>query len=343
MILWSQSFNCLSESIAGTAVMDGCILVVAATDGTMPQTREHILLAKQIGIKSIVVFINKVDAADAEMVDLVEMEVRELLTEFGYDGDNTPIVSGSALLALEGKDPEIGVNKVKELLSYVDSYIPLPERELDKPFLLPVEKGYSIAGRGTVVTGKLERGTITKGEDALLIGYDQVLKTNITGIEMFHKLLDKAEAGDQLGALVKGIKKDFIRRGMFLCKPGTLEIHNKLEAQVYLLTKEEGGRAKPILPYFQSTMYNKTWSMPAQIEIPDREMVMPGEDTRLIFTLFYKMGMSVGDRFTMRDAGTTLGYGVITKILPDEDIEKYKENIKKMKKAEKKKKAEAAS
>ena len=323
--------------------MDGCILVVAATDGTMPQTREHILLAKQIGIKSMVVFINKADAADAEMVDLVEMEVRELLTEFGYNGDETPIVSGSALMALEGKNPEMGETKVKELLDYVDSYIPLPERELDKPFLLPVEKGYSIAGRGTVVTGKLTQGTILKGDDAQLVGYDQVIKTNITGIEMFHQLLDKAEAGDQMGALIKGIKKDFVRRGMFLCKPGTMEIHNKLEAQIYLLTKEEGGRSKPVLPYFQTTMYNKTWNMPAQIEIPDREMVMPGEDTRLIFTLAYKMAMSVGDRFTMRDGGTTLGYGVITKILVDEDIEKYKENIRQMRKAEKKKAAAEAA
>ena len=323
--------------------MDGCILVVAATDGTMPQTREHILLAKQIGIKSIVVFINKVDAADAEMVDLVEMEVRELLTEFGYNGDETPIVSGSALLALEGKNPEMGENKVKELLKYVDDYIPLPERDLDKPFLLPVEKSYSIAGRGTVVTGKLHQGTILKGDDAQLVGYDQVIKTNITGIEMFHQLLDKAEAGDQLGALIKGIKKDFVRRGMFLCKPGTMEIHNKLEAQIYLLTKEEGGRSKPVLPYFQTVMYNKTWNMPASIEIPDREMVMPGEDTRLIFTLAYKMGMSVGDRFTMRDGSTTLGYGVITKILPDEDILKFKENIKQVRKAERKKAAEEAA
>ena len=320
--------------------MDGCILVVAATDGTMPQTREHILLAKQIGVKSIVVFINKVDAADAEMVELVEMEVRELLTEFGYNGDETPIVSGSALFALEGKNPELGENKVKELLDYVDDYIPQPERDLDKPFLFPVEKAYSVVGRGTVVVGKLEQGTVKKGDDAQLVGYDQVVKTSITGIEMFHQVLDKAEAGDNMGVLIKGVKKDFVRRGMFLAKPGSMPIHNKLEAQIYFLTKEEGGRAKPVLPYFAATMYNRCWNMSAQMEIPDREMVMPGEDTKVIFTLRQKMGMSVGDRFTIRDGGKTLGYGVITKILPDEDIEKYRENIKQMRKAEKKKAAE---
>ena len=324
--------------------MDGCILVVAATDGTMPQTREHILLAKQIGIKKLVVFINKADAADEEMIELVEMEVRDLLTEFGFDGDHTPIISGSALNALEGKNPELGESKVKELLQHVDDHIPLPERDLDKPFNLPVENIFVISGRGTVVTGKLDRGVINKGDEAVVVGYDKKLKTSITGIEMFKQLLDRAEAGDQMGALVRGLKKDQMRRGMFLCKPGSLEIHNKIEAQVYLLTKEEGGRSKPFLPYFQAQMYNKTWSMPAHLEIPDREMVMPGEDTKVVFTLNYKMAMEVGDRFTIRDGGLTLGYGVITKMLPDADFEKFKENAKSVKKAAAKKAAaEAAS
>lgn len=323
--------------------MDGCILVVAATDGTMPQTREHLLLAKQIGIKKIVVFINKVDAADAEMVDLVEMEIRELLNEHGYDGENTPIINGSALMALDGKNPEIGENKVKELLDKVDEYIDVPVRDLDKPFNLPVEDSFNITGRGTVLTGRVDRGIINKGDDAELIGYDQKIKTTITGIEMFKKLLDRAEAGDQLGALVKGIKKEQVRRGMFLVKPGSVDIHNKIEAQVYFLTKEEGGRSKPLLQYFQTIMYCKSFSMPASLQIPDRKMVMPGEDTRVLFTLAFKMGLELGDRFTMRDGSLTLGYGVITKVIGDVDYAKYQDEVKKIKKEKAKKAAEAAA
>ena len=322
--------------------MDGCILVVAATDGTMPQTREHLLLAKQIGIKKIVVFINKADAADAEMIDLVEMEIRDLLTEFGYDGENTPVISGSALQALEGKNPEIGENKVKELLDLVDSHIPLPERDLDKPFNLPVENVFSISGRGTVVTGKLDRGVICKGDEAELVGFDKKIKTAVTGIEMFKQLLDRGEAGDQMGALLKGIKREQVRRGMFLCKAGSMEMHNKIEAQVYLLTKEEGGRRKPLLPYFQAIIFSKTWSLPAHLEIPDREMVMPGEDTKVTFTLNTKMGMELGDRFTIRDGTLTLGYGVITKMLPDVNIEQFRERVKAIRKAAAKEAAQSA-
>lgn len=218
----------IKNMITGTNQMDGAILVVAATDGVMPQTREHLLLAKQIGIKHIVVFINKIDAADQEMVELVEMEIRELMTEMGYDGDNVPVVKGSALCALEGKSPEMGSDAILKLLAEVDKYIPTPVRDLDKPFLMPVESVYSIPGRGTVVTGRLERGTVKKGMDCEFVGYNKVMKSTITGIEMFHKILEESHAGDQLGALVRGIKRDDIRRGMVLCKPGTVKANDNV-------------------------------------------------------------------------------------------------------------------
>lgn len=265
--------------ITGTAQMDGAILVVAATDGAMPQTREHLLLAKQIGINHIVVFINKVDAADQEMVDLVEMEIRELMTEMGYDGDKVPIISGSALCALEGKSNEIGEEAVKKLLAEVDSFIPTPTRELDKPFLLPVENVYSIQGRGTVVTGRLERGTLKKGAEVEFIGYNKVFKSTVTGVEMFHQILEEAHAGDQLGALVRGVKRDDIRRGMVMAKPGTVKAVDNIEAQVYILSKEEGGRAKPFTSFFQLQMFSRTWDCAGQVTIPNKDMVMPGEDT----------------------------------------------------------------
>lgn len=232
----------IKNMITGTSQMDGAILVVAATDGAMPQTREHLLLAKQIGIEHIVVFLNKADAADKEMLELVEMELRELLTEHGYNGDEVPIVTGSALCALEGKEPEIGRDAVMKLLDTVDSYIPTPIRELDKPFLMPIENVYSIPGRGTVVTGRLNRGVIKKGMECEIVGYNKFFKTTITGIEMFHKILEEAQAGDQLGALIRGVKREEVRRGMALCKPGTIKQHDHFEVQVYVLKKEEGGR-----------------------------------------------------------------------------------------------------
>lgn len=236
--------------ITGTAQMDGAILVVAATDGAMPQTREHLVLAKQIGINHIVVFINKVNAADQEMVDLVEMEMRELLTEMGYDGEKVPVVKGSALCALEGKSPEIGSEAILKLLQEVDNFIPTPIRELDKPFLLPIENVYSIPGRGTVVTGRLERGTIKKGIECEFVGFNKVIKSTVTGIEMFHQILDEAQAGDQLGALVRGVKRDDIKRGMVMCKPGSVKALDQFEAQVYILSKEEGGRPKPFVSLY---------------------------------------------------------------------------------------------
>lgn len=321
--------------------MDGCILVVAATDGTMPQTREHLILAKQIGIQNIVVFINKADAADNEMIELVEMEVRDLLTEIGFDGGNTPIIAGSALKALNNEDPEIGRDKVKELLNTVDDYLPLPERNLDKPFSMPVESVLLITGRGVVVTGKLDQGVIKKGDEAEIIGYDKRIKTTISGIEMFRQLLDRGEAGDQMGCLLRGTKKEAVRRGMVLSKPGLHGLHNKIEAQIYLLKEEEGGRNKPFLPHQAPLLYNRSFAIAASLEIPDREMVMPGEDTKVHFTLFNQMALDLGDRFTIRDGNRTLGYGVISKFFDNVDITVYLEGVKAQKKAAKKAKEAA--
>ncbi|XP_067683498.1 elongation factor Tu, mitochondrial-like [Haliotis asinina] len=329
----------IKNMITGTAQMDGAILVVAATDGTMPQTREHMLLAKQIGIQRVVVFINKADAADQEMLELVEMEVRELLTEMGYDGDGTPVIVGSALCALDGVKPEIGAEKIKELLENVDSYIPNPSRELEKPFFLPIDSVFSIPGRGTVVSGKLERGVIKKGDECELIGFDKVLKTTVTGIEMFHKNLDRSEAGDQVGALIRSIKRDDLKRGFVLAKPGTVKQHNRFESQIYLLSKDEGGRAKPFTDFFQAQMFCTTWDAPASLKIPDKDMVMPGEDAKVIFNLKKKMVMEKGQRFTIRDGRGTLGYGVVTNIMPDVDVEAYEAERMLKRKEQKKSKA----
>ncbi|KAF7282255.1 hypothetical protein GWI33_003052 [Rhynchophorus ferrugineus] len=278
----------IKNMITGAAQMDGAIMVVAATDGVMPQTREHLLLAKQIGVKHLVVFINKVDAADKEMVELVEMEIRELLNEMGFDGDNVPIITGSALCALEGKDPEIGKDAILKLLDAIDNYIPTPERELDKPFLLPIEHVYSIPGRGTVVTG----------------------------VEMFHQILDEAQAGDQLGALVRSVKREEIKRGMVMAKPGTVKSYDNIETQVYVLNKEEGGRSKPFTSYIQLQMFCRTWDTAVQVIVVDKEMVMPGEDSKLILKMVKPMVLEQGQRFTLRDGMQTLGTGVVTKVLP---------------------------
>lgn len=305
----------IKNMITGAAQMDGAILVVAATDGVMPQTREHLLLAKQIGVNHIVVYINKVDAADKEMVELVEMEIRELMTEMGFDGDNIPVIAGSALCALEGKDPEVGAQTILKLLAEVDKHIPTPMRELDKPFLLPIEHVYSIPGRGTVVTGRLERGVVKKGNDCEFVGYSKTVKSTITGIEMFHKILDEAQAGDQLGALIRGIKRDDLRRGMIMCKPGSVKSNDHIEAQVYILNKEEGGRAKPFTSFIQLQMFCRTWDCSCQVVVPDKEMVMPGEDSKLVLKMTRPMVLEQGQRFTLRDGNLTLGTGVVTKVL----------------------------
>ncbi|KAL2727699.1 hypothetical protein V1477_016975 [Vespula maculifrons] len=315
----------IKNMITGTAQMDGAILVVAATDGTMPQTKEHLILAKQIGIEHIIVFINKhltlcvifrkVDAADAEMVELVEMEIRELLSEMGFDGEKIPVVKGSALCALEGKKPEIGSKSIMNLLDAVDDNIPTPPRDLDKPFLLAVESTYSIPGRGTVVTGRLERGKIKKGMDCEFIGYNKTLKSVITGIEMFHQILEEAHAGDQLGALVRGLKRTDVKRGMIMCKPGSMKAYDHFEAQVYVLSAEEGGRKKPLGNFAQLQMFCKTWDVAAQINLPGKAMAMPGEDCKFEIKLIRPMVCEKGQRFTFRDGSTTLGTGVITNIL----------------------------
>ncbi|XP_050345660.1 elongation factor Tu, mitochondrial [Nymphalis io] len=304
----------IKNMITGTAQMDGAILVVAATDGVMPQTREHLILAKQIGIQHVVVFINKVDAADQEMVELVEMEIRELMTEMGYDGDKIPVIKGSALSALEGKNPEIGSDAITKLLEEVDSFIPTPIRELEKPFLLPVEAVHSIPGRGTVCTGRLYRGTLKKGTECEIVGHGKVMKTTVTGVEMFHKTLEEAQAGDQLGALVRSVKREQIKRGMVMAKPGTVKAHDSLEAAVYILSKEEGGRSKPFTSFIQLQMFSMTWDCATQVTIPQKEMVMPGEDATLNLRLLKPMVCETGQRFTLRLGDLTLGTGVITKI-----------------------------
>ncbi|XP_076059780.1 mitochondrial translation elongation factor Tu 1 [Oratosquilla oratoria] len=302
----------IKNMITGTAQMDGAILVVAATDGVMPQTREHLILAKQIGIDHIIVFINKVDAADEEMVELVEMEIRELMTEMGYDGDEIPVIKGSALCALDNSNPNIGMDAVVELMETVDDYIPTPVRDLDKPFRLPVENVYSIPGRGTVVTGRLERGVIKKGMEAEFVGHNKKFKTTITGIEMFHQILEEAQAGDQLGALVRGLKRDDVKRGMIMAKPGTMTSYDNVEGQVYVLSKEEGGRSRPFTSYIQLQLFSKTWDCAAQVIVQGKEMVMPGEDAKLQLKLLKPMVMEKGQRFTLRSGNTTLGTGVIT-------------------------------
>uniref|UniRef100_A0A452H1Z0 Elongation factor Tu n=1 Tax=Gopherus agassizii TaxID=38772 RepID=A0A452H1Z0_9SAUR len=314
----------VKNMITGTAPLDGCILVVAATDGQMPQTREHLLLAKQIGVRHIVVYINKADAVeDQEMLELVELEIRELLSEFGYDGEKTPVIVGSALCALEHRSPELGLNSILKLLDAVDTHIPLPVRELDKPFLLPIESIYSIPGRGTVVTGTLERGIVRKGEECEFVGHNRNLRSVVTGIEMFHQNLERAEAGDNLGALVRGLKREDVRRGMVMCKPGSIKPHQKIEAQVYILSKEEGGRHKPFVSNYMPVMFSLTWDMACRTILPPgKEMVMPGEDTALTLTLRQPMVLEEGQRFTLRDGNRTIGTGVVTKTLemgPDND------------------------
>ncbi|CAG0892754.1 unnamed protein product [Darwinula stevensoni] len=306
----------IKNMITGTSQMDGAILVVAATDGTMPQTREHLLLAKQIGISHIVIYINKVDAADKEMVDLVEMEIRELMSEMGYDGDNIPVIKGSALCALEGRNPEIGANSIIELMEAVDKHIPNPVRDLDKPFMLPIETVYSIQGRGTVVTGRVETGRVKKGQEVEIVGYGKRTKTAITGLEMFHQILEEGQAGDQLGALVRGLKRDELKRGMALAKPGTAQMNDNVEAQVYILSKEEGGRTRPFTSMVQLMMFSRTWDCPAYVTIPDKDMIMPGEDAKIVLRMIRPMVLEQGSRFTLREGKTTLGTGVVTRVLP---------------------------
>jgi elongation factor Tu len=305
----------VKNMITGAAQMDGGILVVAATDGPMPQTREHILLARQVGVPYLVVFLNKVDAVDdAELLDLVELEVRELLSSYGFPGDEIPIVRGSALKALEG-EPE-WEKTIDALMEAVDAYIPMPTREIDKPFLMPVEDVFSISGRGTVVTGRVERGKVKVGEEIEIVGFGATRKTVVTGVEMFKKLLDEGQAGDNIGALLRGIDKEAVERGQVLCKPGSILPHTKFKGEVYVLTKEEGGRHTPFFNGYRPQFYIRTTDVTGVAKLPEGvEMVMPGDNVTMEIELIGPVALEKGLRFAIREGGRTVGAGTITEIL----------------------------
>ena len=304
----------VKNMITGAAQMDGAILVIAATDGPMAQTREHILLARQVGVPKMVVFLNKCDMVDdPELLDLVEMEVRELLSSYGFDGDNTPIIRGSALKALEGDPAWVG--KIDELMDAVDEWIPTPERDNDKPFLMSIEDVFTITGRGTVVTGRVERGTLKLNEEVEIVGIKDTRKTTVTGIEMFRKQLDFAQAGDNAGVLLRGITRDEVERGQVLAKPGTVTPHTKFEAEVYVLSKEEGGRHTPFFSNYRPQFYFRTTDVTGVIELPEgTEMVMPGDNTRMTVELIHPIAIEQGTKFSIREGGRTVGSGVVSKI-----------------------------
>jgi elongation factor Tu len=302
--------------ITGAAQMDGAILVVAADSGPAPQTREHILLARQVGVPSLVVFLNKMDLADAELVELVEMEVRELLTKYKFPGDDTPIIKGSATCALEGKNDELGKNAIIKLMEAVDSFIPQPTRPIDQPFLMPVEDVFSISGRGTVVTGRVERGIVKVGEEIEIVGLKPTIKTTCTGVEMFRKLLDEGRAGDNVGVLLRGTKREEVERGQVLCKPGSVKPHTKFTAEVYVLSKDEGGRHTPFFSNYRPQFYFRTTDVTGSIKLPDGvEMVMPGDNVSIEATLISPIAMEEGLRFAIREGGRTIGSGVVAKVV----------------------------
>jgi elongation factor Tu len=310
----------VKNMITGAAQMDGAILVVAATDGPMPQTREHILLSRQVGVPAIVVFLNKQDMVDdEELLELVEMEVRELLSEYDFDGDNAPVIAGSALKALEEvKAGQLGEwsEKIMELMNAVDEYIPTPERDTEKDFLMPIEDVFSISGRGTVVTGRIERGVLHLGDDVDIVGFRPTKTTKVTGIEMFRKEMDEAQAGDNVGVLLRGIAKDEVERGQVLAKPGSITPHTKFEAEVYALTKEEGGRHKPFFNGYRPQFYIRTTDVTGTIQLPEGvEMVMPGDNVKLTVELIAPIALEEGTRFAIREGGRTVGAGVVTKII----------------------------
>ena len=303
--------------ITGAAQMDGGILVVNAADGPMPQTREHILLARQVGVPALVVYLNKVDQVDdQELLELVEVEIRELLSKYDFPGDDIPIVKGSALAAVEDRDEEIGKNSIVELMSKIDEYIPAPTRELDKPFLMPVEDVFSISGRGTVVTGRVEQGIIKPGEEIEIIGLKDTAKTVCTGVEMFRKLLDSGEAGDNIGALLRGTKKEEVERGQVLAAPGSIKPHKKFKAEIYALSKEEGGRHTPFFANYRPQFYFRTTDVTGSIKLPEgTEMVMPGDNITLEVELLAPIAMNNNLRFAIREGGRTVGSGVVSEII----------------------------
>jgi elongation factor Tu len=306
----------VKNMITGAAQMDGAILVVSAADGPMPQTREHILLAKQVGVPAMVVYMNKVDQVDdEELLELVELEIRELLTSYDFPGDDIPIVKGSALAALEDKNAEIGENSVLELMKAVDDYIPQPERPLDRPFLMPIEDVFSISGRGTVVTGRVETGIVKVGEEVEIVGIRDTQKTVVTGVEMFRKLLDQGQAGDNIGALLRGIGRDEVERGQVLAKPGSITPHTDFKAEVYVLSKEEGGRHTPFFANYRPQFYFRTTDVTGEVELPaGTEMVMPGDNVNLGVKLIAPIAMDQGLRFAIREGGRTVGAGVVAEI-----------------------------
>jgi elongation factor Tu len=307
----------VKNMITGAAQMDGAILVVSAADGPMPQTREHILLARQVGVPALVVFMNKCDMVDdPELLDLVELEVRELLKSYQFPGDDIPVIRGSALMALEEKNPELGEQAVLKLMEEVDKYIPQPVRDKDKPFLMPIEDVFSISGRGTVVTGRVERGIVKVGEEVEIVGLKATTKTTVTGVEMFRKLLDSGEAGDNIGALLRGVGREDVERGQVLAKPGSITPHTNFEAEAYILTKEEGGRHTPFFTNYRPQFYFRTTDVTGVVTLPDgTEMVMPGDNARLVVELIQPIAMDEGLRFAIREGGRTVGAGVVTKVV----------------------------
>jgi elongation factor Tu len=307
----------VKNMITGAAQMDGAILVVSAADGPMPQTREHILLARQVGVPALVVYMNKVDLVDdAELLDLVEMEVRELLSSYEFPGDDIPIVKGSAKVALDGGDPVIGEDSILELMTQVDAYIPQPERPIDQPFLMPVEDVFSISGRGTVVTGRIEKGIVKVGEEVEIVGIREVQKTICTGVEMFRKLLDQGQAGDNVGVLLRGTKREDVERGQVLCKPGSITPHTEFLAEAYILTKEEGGRHTPFFTNYRPQFYFRTTDVTGIIKLKEGvEMIMPGDNAELTIELITPIAMDQGLRFAIREGGRTVGSGVVSKII----------------------------
>jgi len=307
----------VKNMITGAAQMDGGILVVSAADGPMPQTREHILLARQVGVPSLVVFMNKVDMVDdEELVELVEMELRELLSFYKFPGDDIPIIKGSALHALKGTEPAIGKDKIVELMKAIDEYIPEPARALDKPFSMPVEDVFSIQGRGTVATGRVEQGIIRTGDDVDVVGITPTKKTTVTGVEMFKKTLNEGQAGDNCGLLLRGLKRDEILRGQVLCKPGSIKPHSKFEAEIYVLKKEEGGRHTPFFSNYRPQFFMRTADITGNITLPEgTEMVMPGDNVTAVFELIHPVAMEPGLRFALREGGRTVGAGVVAKVL----------------------------
>jgi elongation factor Tu len=307
----------VKNMITGAAQMDGAILVVSAADGPMPQTREHILLARQVGVPYILVYLNKADMVDdAELLELVEMEVRELLSSYDFPGDDTPIIIGSALKALEGEDSEIGTQSIAKLIDAMDEYIPEPVRDTEKPFLLPIEDVFSISGRGTVVTGRVERGVIKVGEEVEIVGIKETTKTTCTGVEMFRKLLDEGRAGDNVGVLLRGTKRDEVERGQVLAKPGSITPHTKFEAEVYILSKDEGGRHTPFFKGYRPQFYFRTTDVTGAVELPEGvEMVMPGDNVQMVVSLIAPIAMEEGLRFAIREGGRTVGAGVVAKVI----------------------------